>query len=96
MPPCNIDARRCYELLTTLQEDVACMLSGLEGEPMELNLTLDIVTRALKIQEGNYNISNMKLTTRDWLLAFMVNNANDSVYSILCNDEVQLALQIHL
>ena len=71
------------------------MLSDLEVELKELNLTPDIVTRALKIQEENRNISNMKLTTGDRLLAFTVNNANDSVYSTVHTDEVQLALQIH-
>ena len=70
------------------------MLSDLEGELMELNLMPNIVTRSLKIQEGNHKISSMKLTTRDRLLAFTVNNANDSVYLTLRIDEVQLALQI--
>ena len=49
MPPCDVDTKRCHKLLTTLQEDGTCMLSDWEGEPMELNLTPDIVTRALKI-----------------------------------------------
>ena len=40
MPPCDVDAKQCHKLLTTLQEDGTCMLSDLEGDPMELNLTL--------------------------------------------------------
>ena len=88
MPPCEMDAKRCHELLTMLQEDGTCMLSDLEGEPIELNLMPNIVTRALKIQEGNHNISNMKLVTGDQLLAFTVNNANDSVYLALRTHEV--------
>ena len=64
------------------------MLNDLEGELMELNLMLDIVTRALKIQEGNHNISSMKLNPRDWLAAFTVDNANDSVYAALHVDEI--------
>ena len=95
MPPCDVDAKRCHELLTTLQEDGTCMLSDLEGEPMELNLTPDIVTRALKIQEGNHNISSMKMNPGDRLIAFMVDNANKSVYAALRVDEARLALQIH-
>ena len=71
------------------------MLSDLEGEPMDLNLMLDIVTRALRIQEGNHNISSMKLNPRDRLIAFTADNADDSVYVALWIDEVQLALQIH-
>ena len=69
MPPCEVDAKRCHKLLTTLQEDGMCMLSDLEGEPMELNLMPDIVTRALKIQEGNHNISSMKMNLGDRLIA---------------------------
>ena len=49
MPPCDVDVKRCHKLLMMLQEDGTCMLSDLEGEPMELNLMQDIVTRALKI-----------------------------------------------
>ena len=71
------------------------MLSDLEGEPMELNLMLDIITRALKIQEGNHNISSMKMNLGDRLIAFTADNANDSVYASLRVDEVWLALQIH-
>ena len=71
------------------------MLSDLEGEPVELNLMPDIVTRALKIQEGNHNISSMKLNPRDWLVAFIADNVNDSVYATLCVDEAWLAQQIH-
>ena len=59
------------------------MLSDLEGEPMELNLMPNIVMRALKIQEGNHNISSMKMNPGDWLIAFTTDNANDSVYAAL-------------
>ena len=78
-----------------LQEDGTCMLSDLDGESMELNLTPDIVTRALKIQEGNHNISSMRLNPGDWLVAFTTNNANGSVYAALWVDKAQLTLQIH-
>ena len=88
MPPYEVGAKRCHELLTMLQEDGTCMLSDLEGEPMELNLTPNIVMRALKIQEGNHNISNMKLNPGDPLIAFIADNANDSVYAALWVDEV--------
>ena len=71
------------------------MLSDLEGELMELNLTSGIVTRVLKIQEGNHNISNMNMNRGDRLIAFTADNANDSVYASLWVDEVWLALQIH-
>ena len=71
------------------------MLSDLEGEPMELNLTPNIVTRALNIQEGNHNISSMKMNRGDRLIAFTVDNANKSVYAALHLDEVRLTIQIH-
>ena len=61
MPPCDVDAKRCHELLPTLQEDGTCMLSAFEEEPIELNLTQNIVVKALKLQEGNHIIKNMKL-----------------------------------
>ena len=95
MLSCEVDAKRCHKLLMTLQEDGTCMLSDLEGEPMELNLTPHTVTRALKIQEGNYNISSMKMNIGDRLIAFMGDKANKSVYAALRVDEVRLALQIH-
>ena len=71
------------------------MLSDLEGEPMELNLTPDIVVKDLRLQEGNHMISTMKLNLGDQLLAFTIDNANDSVYPALCKDEVCMALKIH-
>ena len=49
MPPCDMDAKRCHKLLTLLQEDGTCMLSDFEGEPIELNLTQDIVVEALRL-----------------------------------------------
>ena len=39
----------CHELLTMLQEDGACMLSDQEGEPVELNLTHDIIVKVLRL-----------------------------------------------
>ena len=71
-----------------LQEDGSCMLSDLEGEPIELNLTQDIIVKTLRSQEGNHVISNMKLTSRDKLLAFTIDSANNSVYASLRDDEV--------
>ena len=68
------------------------MLSDFEGEPIELNLTQDIVVKALRLQEGNHVISIMKLTSRDKLLTFTIDNANDSVYASLRKDEICLAL----
>ena len=88
MPPCDMDAKRCHELLTTLQEDGACMLSNFEGEPIEVNLTQDIVVKSLRLQEGNHVISSMKLTLGDRMLAFTADNANDSVYALLNNTEI--------
>ena len=70
MPPCDIDARSCHELLMTLQEDGTCMLSDQEGEPIELNLAQDIVVKALTLQEGNHVISSTKLTSSERWLAF--------------------------
>ena len=62
---------------------------------MELSLMPDIITRALKIQEGNHTISSMKMNTGDWLIAFTGDKGNESVYAALRLDEVRLALQIH-
>ena len=71
------------------------MLSDFEGDPIELNLTQDIVVKALQLQEGNHIISSMKLTSGDRMLAFTLDNANDSVHALLHNNDIQLALQIH-
>ena len=67
-----------------LQDDGMCMLSDLEGEL----ITPDIVVKALRLQEGNQIICNMKLNPRDRLLSFIADNANDSVYVALRVDEV--------
>ena len=64
------------------------MISDQEGEPIELNLTQDIVVKTLRLQEGNHVISSMKLTSGDRLLVFTTDNANDSVYAALWVDEV--------
>ena len=44
MPACDMDAKRCHELLTMLQEDGACMLSDFEGEHIELQGYRKIIT----------------------------------------------------
>ena len=81
-------------MLTTLQEDGTCMLSDQEGEPIELNLTQDIVVKALRLWKGNHVISSIKLALRDRLLAFKANNANNSFYASFKDDDTWLALQI--
>ena len=68
------------------------MLTFQEGEPIELNLTYDIIAKALRLQEGNHVISNMKLTSRDRLLAFITDNTNGSVYASLRDYEIWLVL----
>ena len=88
MPPCEVDTKRCHKLITMLLEDGTCMLSDSEGGPIELNVTPDIVVKALWLQEGNHLISSIKLTSGDRMLAFIVDNANDSVYALLRNDDI--------
>ena len=88
MLTCDVDVRRCHELLTTLQEDGTCMLSNLEGESIESSLTQDIIVKALSLQEGNHVIGNMRLTLGDRLLDFTIDNANKSVYASLKDDEI--------
>ena len=68
--------------------DGTCILSDQEGEPIELNLAQDIVVKALRLQEGNHVMSNMKLTLGDRMLAFTMDNVNDSVYTLLHNDDI--------
>ena len=71
------------------------MINDHAREPIELHLTKDIIVKTLRLQEGNHVISNMKLTLGDKLLAFTMNNANDSVYASLRDDEICWVLQIH-
>ena len=61
--PCKVDALRIHKLTTSLQENGTCQLTHLDGEIVEVQISRDIVTRALMIQEGNHSFSTMKLTS---------------------------------
>ena len=39
LPPCQVDPRRCYELLDTLKDDNTCTVIDKEGEKMEVLIT---------------------------------------------------------
>ena len=96
LPPCDIDARRCHELLTMLCKYGTCMLGVQEGKCIEFTIKQDIIVKAVRLQKGNHVLSSMKLNSSDMLLAFTIaNNANNSVYASLKNDEIQLVLYIH-
>ena len=47
MKPYEVDALCIHELLTSLQEDGTYQLTHKDGEVVELNLSKDIVTKAL-------------------------------------------------
>ena len=62
LTPCQVDPRRCVELLSSLQEDGTCQLTDNQGKKLQVLITPETVTQALKLTEGNHMISNMKLT----------------------------------
>ena len=46
------------------------------------------MVKTLRLQEGNHVIRSMNLSSSDRLLAFIVDNANDSIYASLKKDEI--------
>ena len=83
MKPCEVDALRVHELMTTFKEDGTCQLTHQGGEIVELNLTKDIITKALRLQEENYSINSMKLRREERLLAFKSDKSHEGVYGNL-------------
>ena len=53
MKPCEVDARRVHKLITTLEEDGNCTLTGADGEQLLVNIINKTVVKARKLQEGN-------------------------------------------
>lgn len=92
--PCQVDAQRAHELLSTLQEDGTCTLTDKDGEKVQVNITSDLIVRAFKLNEGGYDTSSLKLTLKDRAATF-TSDKYDSVYTELRIPEVKLALQIH-
>ena len=43
MKPCEVDALKAHELMTTLQEDGTYQLTHKDGEVVEFNISKDIV-----------------------------------------------------
>ena len=60
-----------------------------------MNISSETVVRALRLQEGNYDTSAMKLSSKEKLTAFKTDKAKEGVYSELRDDRVKLALQVH-
>ena len=90
-----MDALRIHKLMTTLQEDGTCQFTHQDGEVVELQISKDIVTKALMIQEGNHSFIGMKLTIEERRVAFKFDRVNESVYDNLQEEMVRLPLQIH-
>ncbi|MCO5596512.1 hypothetical protein L7F22_050575 [Adiantum nelumboides] len=93
--PCQVDALRVHQLITTLQEDGTCKMTNKEDQKVELHLSLEIITRALLLKEGNFMISAMKLSTEERSVAFKADNINDCTYSSLKSQVIRTVLQIH-
>ena len=70
MKPCEVDAKRAHELLTMLEEDGTCTLTSADGELVMANVTSEIVLRALRLHEGNYDTSAMKMSQKERLTTF--------------------------
>ena len=47
--PCEVDARRVHEILTTLEEDGTCRLTDDQGEHVLVNISSETVVRALRL-----------------------------------------------
>ncbi|MCO5581474.1 hypothetical protein L7F22_035359 [Adiantum nelumboides] len=93
--PCQVDALRVHQLVTTLQEDGTCKMTNQEGHEVELQLSSKIVTDALQLKEGSLMISNMKLSTEERSVAFKADHIIECSYSTLKSQNVRTALQIH-
>ena len=57
LKPVEIDARRCHEFLTSLQEDGTCQIIDRDGGKVEFLVDSDMVTRALRLIQGEHNVS---------------------------------------
>ena len=93
MPPCDVDARRCHELAAhNVLERWSLHAKQPRGRTYRAQSNTGHNSQRFKVQEGNHVINSMKLTLGDKLLAFTIDNANDSVYESLRKDEAHLAL----
>ena len=80
--------------MTPLQEHGTYQLTHLDGEIVEAQISRDIVTRALMIQEGNHSFNRMKLTSQERRTTFKSVRANESIYDNLKEEAIKLPLQI--
>ena len=72
-----------HELMTTLQEDGTCHLTHKDGEVIELNLSKDIVTKALRLKEENNPLNFRKLLATNRHLTFKMDKAGEGIYDAL-------------
>ena len=95
MKPCEVNTLRVHKLMTSLQEDGTCQLTHKDGEVVDLNLYRDIVTKELKLKEGNNPLSSMKLTDVDRSITFKIDKVGEGFYDVLREQVIGLPLQIY-
>ena len=95
MKPCEVDVLRIHELMNTLQEDGIYQLTHKDGEVVKLNLSKDIVTKALMLKEGNNPLSSMRLTATYRSLTFKTHKVGEGVYNALREHVAIFPLQIY-
>ncbi len=95
MKPCQVDALRAHELLTTIQDNGTCRLTDKDGEEVECQVSEITVINALKLQEGNNSFSGMKVDGHDKKNLFGTEVANECIYEVLREPRIKMALQVH-
>ena len=72
LKPIQIDAQRVHQFLTSIQEDGTCRMMGLDGATTSVRIDSDMVTQALKLFQGDHNVSTMKLSLEEKKQVFIM------------------------
>lgn len=62
MKPSDVDVKWVHELINTLKEDGNCTLTDYDRQQVIVNIRSEMVVKALRLEEGNYDTSAMKLS----------------------------------
>lgn len=92
LPPWGMDVKRCYQLLSTLDEEGNAKIDGPDGSQVQVKITDDMVSEALKLPKGSQSLLTRN-TTKETNATFLLGNSQEYTFRDLVRKEVEQPLR---
>ncbi|KAI5078964.1 hypothetical protein GOP47_0006635 [Adiantum capillus-veneris] len=93
LPPWGMDVKRAYQMLSSLTEEGTATIDDRDGMLVEVNITEELVSEALKIPRGNVSLMSRN-TPEESNATFLLARTQDYTFKDLLHKEVELPLRI--